>query len=163
MNTNPRLIALLLGLAGIAGLALTNNRGTPRAAPVKTAFKPQVTVLKPIPVVKRRPESPAVEDERQSWSRNLFIYADVPPTPAAPPPPPPPPPPPEIKPESRLLGTVYENQLLALFSLKGEVSTMREGDLLENKFIVKRIESEAVVLEHATHHNTAVIAVGGSK
>ncbi len=94
--------------------------------------------------------------------RNLFRYTDTLPAPPVvplPPPLPPPPPPPEIRPEAHFIGTVFRGELVALFGLKSEILTLREGDLLEQKYIVKHIDPETVLLEDRNFHNTASFSV----
>ena len=164
MEQRYRLAILLLILAATIGLALTRDPGPTNLAPVRPG-RPKVAIfLRPVPVVKKLPDSVSDDQQPHPWHRNPFQYADGSVTEAPPePPPPPPPPPPEIKPESRFLGTLYEDKLVALFSLKSEITPLREGEMLENKYLVKRIEPDAVTLEDASFHNTAVIALGGKR
>lgn len=116
--------------------------------------------LKPVPVVRVLSQAPADPEPTPAFRRNPFLYADVPPAPPpAPPPPPPPPPPPEIKPESRLIGIIYQGELLALFSLKGDVVTLKEGEILEGKYLIKRVDPESVSLEDKTYHNVATLSL----
>lgn len=91
--------------------------------------------------------------------RNLFRYVDDLPVPAAAPPPPPPPPPPEVRPEAQFLGTVDRGELMALFKTRSEILTLREGDVLEQKYLVKRIEPESVLLEDQSFHTIATFSI----
>ena len=93
--------------------------------------------------------------------RNPFVFADLPPAPIALSPPPPPPPPPEIKPQSRFIGTVDQKggALFALFSLKNEVTPLREGGLLEERYIVAKIGPDSVLLQDHSFGNTATITL----
>ncbi len=60
-----------------------------------------------------------------------------------------------------VVGTLDEGGFVALFSLKSELATLREGDLLENKYIVKQVHAESVLLEDPAYGNTAVLMLAG--
>ncbi len=166
MNKKRRLIFLLTIFCGLLTLALYSRPDSPSTAS-SIQQKSDIARLshkiqKPIPTVHKLHAQVDPPDTSSVHPRNLFIYTDVPPPPLVPPspPPPPPPPPPEIKPEARFVGTANEGSLVALFSFKGDIYTLREGDLLEQKYIVKKIDSDNVTLEDRTYHNTAIITAG---
>ncbi|MBI2841200.1 MAG: hypothetical protein HYX75_23015 [Acidobacteria bacterium] len=162
---DARRLKVLLGAFACAVLlwAGTNNGARTSAdLPTRTLSRSHSPThsLKAVPEVRKLPQISEDTDATPASRRNPFLYADVPPTPPpAPPPPPPPPPPPEIKPESRLIGIIYQNQLLALFSLKGDVVTLKEGDILEGKYVIKRVDPDSVNLEDKTYHNVATLSL----
>ena len=161
---HPRRLRVLLGVFACAVLfwAATNNGARTfadlPASTLSRSHSPTLS-LKPVPVVRELPAASADPDPTPAFRRNPFLYADEPRLPPPVPPPAPPPPPPEIKPESRLIGILYQGELLALFSLKGDVATLKEGDTLEGKYVIKRIDADSVTLEDKTHHNAATLSL----
>ncbi|MEW6365654.1 MAG: hypothetical protein AB1714_13580 [Acidobacteriota bacterium] len=158
MERTSRLIVLLALLAAAIALAFSQNRASVRPTQ-RARTAPRYVPMKSVPVVRGFPETPADPPDRGVSHRNPFRYADQPDTPAYVPPPPPPPPP-EIKPESRFIGTIYQSEMIALFGLKNDVLALRQGEILEEKYTIRQVESESVWLEDALHHNTAMLSLG---
>ncbi|MEW6365027.1 MAG: hypothetical protein AB1714_10360 [Acidobacteriota bacterium] len=149
VKSHRRLSILLVLLAGAVTLALTKSPVTspPPSAPAKPARLSAAHAMKPVVVVMKIPELAADAPADRPWRRNPFTYADLPVMPELPSEQLPPPPPPEIQVESRFIGTIDRDGMQALFLLKSDVLTLREGDMLEHKFVVKSIEPEAVLIE----------------
>jgi len=157
VDRTSRLIVLLALLAAALALAFSENRASVSVSQ-RMRTTPRYVPMKPVPPVKRFPETPAEVPDRGASHRNPFRYADEPELPEYVPPPPPPPPP-EIKPESRFIGTIYRGEMIALFGFKNDVFPLRQGEVLEEKYTVRQIESESVVLEDSRHHNTAMLSL----
>jgi len=158
VDRTSRLIVLLALLAAAIALAFSENRASVSVSQ-RIRATPRYVPMKSVPVVRGFPETPADAPERGAWHRNPFKYADEPEAPEYVPPPPPPPPP-EIKPESRFIGTIYQGEMIALFGFKNDVLPLRQGEVLEEKYTIRQIESESVVLEDSLHHNTAMLSLG---
>jgi len=155
---NRRLAVLLLGVAALAIMVLAKRPAdrTVQALP-KAASSRQALRQAALPVLQRI-QLPVDQAQGPSASiRNPFKFTDVPEVPIVEPPPPPPPP--EIRPAHQFLGTIDHGQLFALFGSKGEILTLQEGDRLEQKYVVKRIEPETVVLEDPEFQTTATFSV----
>lgn len=161
-GTNRRLPVLLILLAATMGFAFyyDTHLPAPNAATAAQAPRPLHEAERP-PVPQVRAFALLAEDAEvdRADHRNLFRYVDDLPALAATPPPPPPPPPPEVRPEAQFLGTVDRGELVALFKTRSEILTLREGEVLEQKYLVKRIEPESVLLEDQSFHTTATFSI----
>ncbi|MEW6364568.1 MAG: hypothetical protein AB1714_08000 [Acidobacteriota bacterium] len=160
MDRTSRLIVLLALLAAVIAMAFSQNRASVHLTQ-RARTPPRYVPMKSVPVVRGFPETPANPPDRCASHRNPFKYADEPETPPYVPPPPPPPPP-DIKPESRFLGTIYMGEPFALFSLKNEVTPLRQGEVLEEKYTITQIDSESVLLEDTRYMHTAMLSLGKS-
>lgn len=166
MHKHRRLLILLAALACTTWLAFTNRPMSSTPAPSAATPQPRAIAAtrRPVPVVHKMLATTGESEPPGGIHRNPFRFTDAPEAPKiAPPPPPPPPPPPEIKLEARLLGTVHENATFALFSYKGDVLTLKVGDPLEARYLIKSIEFEAVVIEDRDFHNTATLTLPRGK
>ena len=161
MRSHRRLTILVLLLACAVTLALTKSPTTnsPPSAPVRSARLSAAPALRPVVAVLKIPDVPVDAPADRPWRRNPFTYADEPVASELPLEPLPPPPPPEIQPESRFLGTIDRGGMQALFLLKSDVLTLREGEMLEHKFVLKSIEPDAVLLEEPSTQQTKRLAL----
>lgn len=157
MMMTPRAM-ILLTLTGVAGLTWfqTEHPARPESAPSQSA-SPRIYRIA-VPTLHKLSQLPA-GDMRLAARRNPFRFTDETAPPLVQPPPPSPPPPPEVKPEARLIGTISINGIIALFSFKNDVIPVQEGDVLEEKYIVQKIDPESVLLEDRRYHNVATISL----
>lgn len=167
LQNNRSLLFLLLSLACATWLAFTTRPVPPPRVTVVAARETRaVTALpKPVPTVHQVSIAAVEPDSARQFRRNPFRFADEPQAPAAPPLPLPPPPPPEIRPTARFIGTLDKDGLLALFSSGSDVLALKEGDTLEQRYLIKNIGPESVVLEDREFQTTAsfALAMRGSR
>lgn len=157
-----RLTVLLLALVCTAALAFHTSTPEPRSGTApRVAARPTSAPLKTIPAV-RKLDPPAPDAPTESaFGRNPFKFADEPAAPPIVAPPPlPPPPPPVVSPESRFIGTVYRGGgPVALFLYRNDVIALRQEELLENRYVVRKIEPESVVLEDRDQRISATFSI----
>lgn len=165
-NKNRRLVALCVALSLSIALYLAatlRNRLVSNSPALPSTPSPSLRLPGAAVPVVHEFRGKADAELISGLGRNPFVYADEPPKLELPPPalapPPPPPPPPAIRPDARFVGTVYTNETMVVFSAKTDLLMLREGDILEQRYIVKHISPETVVLEDSTYHHTSTMTL----
>ena len=168
MKLGSREKRLLLGLAGVLALGLavraTNRSGGDEAPPGAVGAPPPASsstapAVREVVGLDLSPLSP--REKRFPIGRDPFNFEPdptPPPTPTPPPPPPPtptpyvtptppPPPPPPSSDHLKYLGSFGPPQArIAVIMSGGEIYNVREGAILEGKFIVQEIGFESVAI-----------------
>jgi len=165
LQPRERNLAIGLGLVLAVALAVRASNRAPSAAATEVtgskATSAAVTSVHDVVSLDVRSLQPG-GDDAFAIGRDPFRFAPEPPPPPPPPPPPTPtpyqlvgpvepPPPPKPRPPSpdhlKFLGSFGPaNQLIAVVMSGGEIYNVREGAVLEGKFIVQQIGYESVAI-----------------